>query len=58
MDVWGPYKIATYDDCGMQYFHIIVDDYSRWTWVFFMRVKSNVVFLLKNFNSYRSYSIQ
>ena len=47
MDVWGFYKTTTYD--GMQYFLTIVDDCSRWTWVFFMRVKSNVVFLLKNF---------
>ena len=45
MDVWGFYKTTTYE--GMQYFLTIVDDCSRWTWVFFMRVKSNVVFLLK-----------
>ena len=32
MDVWGPYKITTYN--GMNYFLTLVDDYSRWTWFF------------------------
>lgn len=37
MDVWGPYKVETFD--GMRYFLTIVDDYSRWTWTFLMRLK-------------------
>ena len=47
MDVWGPYRVETYD--GMRYFLTIVDDYSRWTWTFLMRLKSDVVSLLKQF---------
>ena len=33
----------------MRYFLTIVDDYSRWTWTFLMRLKSDVVSLLKQF---------
>ncbi|XP_075079734.1 uncharacterized protein LOC142164969 [Nicotiana tabacum] len=40
IDVWGPYKISTYN--GMNYFLIFMDDFSIWTWVFMMRVKSDV----------------
>ncbi|XP_019251045.1 PREDICTED: uncharacterized protein LOC109229959 [Nicotiana attenuata] len=47
MDVWGPYKVATQN--GMRYFLMLVDDSTRWTWVFLMRLKSDVIFLLKNF---------
>lgn len=39
LDVWGPYKVDTYD--GMKYFVTVVDDYSRWTWIYFTRVKSD-----------------
>lgn len=47
LDVWGPYKLETYD--GMRYFLTIVDDYSRCPWTFLMRLKSDVISLLKNF---------
>lgn len=47
MDVWGPYKVPTYN--GMRYFLTIVDDFSRWTWVFLMQLESDVVTLLKDF---------
>ena len=47
MDVWGPDRVETYD--GMRYFFTIVDDYSRWTWTFLMRLKYDVVSLLKQF---------
>lgn len=30
-DVWGPYKVDTYN--GFKYFLTLVDDYSRCTWV-------------------------
>lgn len=43
----GPYKIETYDD--MKYFLTMVDDYSRWTWNFLMRVKFDVSGVLKAF---------
>ncbi|KAL3368368.1 hypothetical protein AABB24_009309 [Solanum stoloniferum] len=47
MDVWEPYKLETHD--GMRYFLTIVDDHSRWTWIFLMRLKSDVLTLLNNF---------
>ncbi|KAL2936157.1 Retrovirus-related Pol polyprotein from transposon RE2 [Bienertia sinuspersici] len=47
IDVWGPYKCMTYDDCNM--FLTIVDDYSRHTWVFLIKHKSDVVDILENF---------
>ncbi|KAL3353831.1 hypothetical protein AABB24_018482, partial [Solanum stoloniferum] len=47
IDVWGPYKWETFD--GMRYFLTIVDDHTRWTWFFLMRLKSDVLMLLKNF---------
>lgn len=37
-DIWGPYKIAS--SSSAKYFLTIVDDYSRFTWVFFMHHKS------------------
>lgn len=47
MDVWGPYNTLTYD--GIRFFLTLVDDYTRWTWIFLMRVKSDVIELLRNF---------
>ena len=44
IDVWGPYKVPTH--AGYRYFLTIVDDFSRATWVFFMKVKSETVSLL------------
>jgi hypothetical protein len=37
-DIWGLYKIASLS--GVKYFLTIVDDYSKFTWVFFMHHKS------------------
>ncbi|KAM1681408.1 hypothetical protein ACFX2K_038957 [Malus domestica] len=49
-DIWGPYKIAS--TCGAKYFLTIVDDYSRFTWIFLMQHKNETQHLLKNFFSY------
>ena len=49
-DIWGPYKIASLS--GAKYFLTIVDDYSRFTWVFFMHHKSETQHLLVNFFSF------
>lgn len=49
MDVWGPYKMSTYN--GKRYFLTLVDDHSRWTWVFLLALKSDVIVLLKQFLS-------
>jgi len=50
VDIWGPYKCATYD--GYKYFLTIVDDHSRATWVHLMTTKSNAFPLLQQFISF------
>ncbi|KAJ0480735.1 putative RNA-directed DNA polymerase [Helianthus annuus] len=40
LDVWGPYKVTSYD--GYKYFLTIVDDFSRAVWCYFMTSKSEV----------------
>ncbi|KAL2902683.1 Retrovirus-related Pol polyprotein from transposon TNT 1-94, partial [Bienertia sinuspersici] len=50
LDIWGPYNILTYD--GFNWFLTIGDDYSRHTWVFLMRDKSDAVGLFENFVCY------
>ncbi|XP_049390256.1 uncharacterized protein LOC125854717 [Solanum stenotomum] len=47
IDTWGPYKEPTHD--GSKYFLTIVDDYSRATWTFLLKAKSNAFHILKNF---------
>ena len=49
MDVWGPYKLPTHN--GKRYFLTLVDDHSRWTWVFLLALKSDVIVVLKQFLS-------
>jgi len=46
VDVWGPYSISSI--LSHKYFFTIVDDYSRYTWVFPLKQKSEVVKILKN----------
>jgi len=47
VDVWGPYSLSSIH--GQKYFLTIVDDYSRYTWVFPLKQKSEVVKILENF---------
>ena len=47
MDIFGP--IAYISIGGNKYGFIIVDDYSRFTWVFFLRYKSEVQGIFKKF---------
>ena len=49
-DIWGPYKIPSLSSA--KYFLKIVDDYSRFTWVFFMQHKNETQHLLTNFFSF------
>lgn len=49
-DIWGPYKVNSLS--GAKYFLTIVDDYSRFSWVFFMQHKSETQQLLLNFFSF------
>ena len=48
-DIWGPYKIKSL--FGAKYFLSMVDDYSRFTWVFLMHQKSETP-LLRQFISF------
>jgi transposase InsO family protein len=47
MDIFGP--IAYISIGGNKYGFVIVDDYSRFTWVFFLRDKSEVQNIFKKF---------
>ena len=47
VDIWGPYSIPSIH--GHKYFVTIVDDYSRYTWIFFLKQKSEVVKVLEHF---------
>jgi hypothetical protein len=37
-DIWGPHRTHTHS--GARYFLTIVDDYSRYTWIHLMKLKS------------------
>ncbi|KAK4389825.1 Retrovirus-related Pol polyprotein from transposon RE2 [Sesamum angolense] len=47
VDLWGPYKTPTLDGCN--YFLTIVDDFSRATWTFLLRYKTQVCHTLETF---------
>jgi len=47
VDVWGPYSIPSIH--GHEYFLTMVDDYSRYMWIFVLKQKSEVVKTLENF---------
>jgi transposase InsO family protein len=47
MDIFGPVAYASIG--GNKYGFVIVDDYSRYTWVFFMKDKSKVYEIFKKF---------
>jgi hypothetical protein len=50
VDIWGPLKNSCLHD--HRYFLTIVEDHSRYTWVFFMKSKSEARSLLQNFIIY------
>ena len=43
-DIWVPYGIPTYND--KRYFFTIVDDHSRFTWIYLMHSKPEASSLL------------
>ncbi|XP_019248461.1 PREDICTED: uncharacterized protein LOC109227719 [Nicotiana attenuata] len=47
MDVWGPYRVNTHN--GYRYFLTLVDDSTRMTWTFLLRLKSDVYVVLTDF---------
>ena len=47
LDVWGPFHVPTFD--GYRMFLTIVNDHFRMTWIFLLKLKSDVVVVLRNF---------
>ena len=50
VDVWGPYKHSTVNNC--KYFLTIVDDYSRATWTYLLPSKHHTISHIKMFHSF------
>ncbi|KAI0527296.1 hypothetical protein KFK09_002895 [Dendrobium nobile] len=46
-DVWGPSSVTTKQ--GFRYYLLIIDDYSRYSWIFPLLFKSNVMHTFINF---------
>ncbi|GKD73524.1 integrase, catalytic region, zinc finger, CCHC-type containing protein, partial [Tanacetum coccineum] len=47
MDLCGPMRVASIN--GKKYIHVIVDDYSRFTWVYFLHLKDETPKIIKKF---------
>ncbi|GKD67967.1 retrovirus-related pol polyprotein from transposon TNT 1-94 [Tanacetum coccineum] len=47
MDLYGPMRVASIN--GKKYILVIVDDYSRFTWVYFLHTKDETPEIIKNF---------
>lgn len=47
MDIWGPLAVQSIH--GHKYFLTVVDDFTRHTWLFLMKTKSETTTLVKNF---------
>ncbi|GJR50866.1 retrovirus-related pol polyprotein from transposon TNT 1-94 [Tanacetum coccineum] len=47
MDLCGPIRVASIN--GKRYILVIVDDYSRYTWVYFVRLKDETTEIIKKF---------
>ncbi|GKC66267.1 putative ribonuclease H-like domain-containing protein [Tanacetum coccineum] len=47
MDLCGPMRVASINE--KRYILVIVDDYSRFTWVYFLRTKDETPEIIKNF---------
>ena len=50
VDIWGPYSQFTYKTC--RYFLTIVDDFSRYTWVFLLIFKFDAIDALIKFHTF------
>ena len=46
-DVWGPYHVPSTE--GYRYFLTLVDDHSRFTWIYLLKHKSDVLQIIPNF---------
>lgn len=47
-DIWGPYKQPTFD--GNIFFLKVIDDFSRMSWLFMLKNKSDVCVALALFS--------
>jgi len=47
VDIWGPVAISSID--GFKYFLIVVDDFTRFTWIHLLKLKSDVKTILPSF---------
>nr|GEU98288.1 hypothetical protein [Tanacetum cinerariifolium] len=47
MDLYGPIRVASIN--GKRYVLVIIDDYSRYTWVHFLKTKDETPEVIKNF---------
>lgn len=50
MDVWGPYKVQTFD--GNNYFLTIVDYFTRMTWLYLLKMKFDMCVVIPTFLHY------
>jgi len=50
IDICGPFSVSSYS--GYRFFLTIVDDYTRFTWLFLMKSKSETRAILTNFLAY------
>ncbi|WKA03342.1 hypothetical protein VitviT2T_021457 [Vitis vinifera] len=46
-DVWGPFPVASIG--GSRYFVVFIDDYSRYSWIFPMKSRSEILSIYSNF---------
>lgn len=49
-DIWGPYQSFT--NIGHRYFATIVDDKSRYTWIYMLKQKSDIQLIIPKFYAY------
>ncbi|KAL3612509.1 hypothetical protein D5086_003529 [Populus alba] len=49
LDIYGPMSTASLSN--NMYFILFIDDFSRMTWVYFLKTKSQALFMFKNFKS-------
>ena len=46
-DIWGPSRVST--NLGFHYFVTFIDDYSRYTWLFLIKSRSELFTIFQNF---------
>ena len=47
VDIWDPYSIPSFE--GHRFFLTVVDDFSRFTWIYLLKTKAEVKTVLPNF---------